>query len=49
MTFPSSEAVPEGFVVLGKVYEGPRGVFMGQASLAERGWNPYAGWDGTVS
>ena len=49
MTFSSLEDVPDGFVVLGKISEGPHGVFMGQASLTERGWNPYAGWDGTVS
>jgi thiamine-monophosphate kinase len=49
MTFRSLDDVPDGFVILGDVSEGPHGVFLGQASLTERGWNPYAGWDGTVS
>jgi thiamine-monophosphate kinase len=49
MTFRSLDDLPEGFVVLGEVSEGPHGVYLGEASLAERGWNPYSGWDGAVS
>ena len=48
MTFPQTQSLPEGFTVLGSVGEGPAEVYLGEASVEQKGWDPYA-WSGDIT
>lgn len=53
MTFPATATLPSEFVVIGAVRalapgEAPH-LELGGSPLAETGWNPFSGWDGTTS
>jgi thiamine-monophosphate kinase len=43
--FPTEDAVPEGFTVIGRVLPG-HGVSLDGADLDPHGWDPYSSWSG---
>lgn len=49
VAFPPTVEIPQGFIILGEVIEGPAEVFLGDVKVEQQGWNPYTGWDGKLS